>query len=329
MFIGSGPFPITAILLHRLTGKRVDCLELDNESANISRRVLNKIGMDDAIHVHVGNGSTFNLQPYDVVLAALLAKPKDAIMKNVLKSGQPDCSVLCRTSEGMRRLLYEPTSSEALAGFAVVEMQGAGYDDTISTMLLRRKSPQEHFGFKWLEHIGERELNLLVEMNNRVMVADNHNGFVRQRRADEYYYMQLSSDVNAGLKRLLIVGDNDTYCGQAVLSLFHQDTYRHRADISGLMLEPSARSKEVSINIGQCLIEQCERLKLELVTIDVRASSSQEKLWKYLGFKPYGHMPNYSKVGEVSYGGVLMYQEVSEMKVLLRKRLKAMYSDHA
>lgn len=329
IFIGSGPFPITAILLHELTGKKIDCLEQHQESATISRKVLKKLGLSEAIHVHVGNGATFDLSPYDVVLAALLAKPKSVIMQNILTNGNPACKVLCRTSEGLRRLLYETTLEDAYVGFDKLGFQSAGYDDTISTMLVApQKKSSDDTELVWLDALDVSEVQLLVDMANRIISDDNNNGYTKPRHVDDYLYSQLRQDVQAGLKRILVIKikNSQRYVGQAMITLFHQDTYVHRGDICSLMLHKSARSKEMSLAIAEELIKECERLNLEIVTIDVRAGSGQEKLWRYLGFNPYGELPKYAKVGTAYFSGIHLYQEVESMKTILRRRLEAMYS---
>lgn len=139
IFIGSGPFPITAILFHQMTGKRVDCLELDEASAKTSKEVFERLGLSDNMKVHIGDGGIYDLGEYDIVLNALLAKPKFKIMQNVLRTGRDDCKVLCRTSDGLRQLLYESASEDVFNGFDVKGFQCAGFDDTISTVLLGNK----------------------------------------------------------------------------------------------------------------------------------------------------------------------------------------------
>lgn len=140
VFIGSGPFPITAILYHQMTGKKVDCLELDENSAQTSEEVFKKLGLSDNMKVHVGDGGTYDLGKYDVVLNALLAKPKFKIMQNVIRTGHDNCKILCRTSEGLRQLVYESTPEDVINGFNLNGRHFAGYDDTISTVLLSKKN---------------------------------------------------------------------------------------------------------------------------------------------------------------------------------------------
>ena len=322
LFIGSGPFPITAILLHVMTGKVVECLECFEPSAVESRKALKRLNLEDKIIVHVGDGSSFNMQPYDLILNALLAKPKWDIMKNIKATGRKDCLVLCRTSFGLRRVLYEETPDHAVKGFLIKGTQTATYDDTISTWLLRSASSViDDLKFEWKDKLTDDDITRIVDMQNRILVTDNNNGFTGRRLSSEYYFNRLQSDVNAGLKTVLLIRDNDRVYGQMILARFLQDSYSHRAEVTTLMIEKFVRGGLVSIKVAEALLEQCENLDISLLTIDVRKGSKPESLWKYLGFVPFGELPSYSRIDNDEYKGVFMYQEVSELKKTLVKRL--------
>src|SRR5215212_2401873 len=114
LFIGSGPFPISAIYLSHFTGGMVDCLDRDPEAVEVSRQVIEALGFSESIRVFNGTGESFNAKDYDLVVIALLAKPKRRILRNLRRRVEPDCRVLCRTSFGLRTLIYDPTPEEAL-----------------------------------------------------------------------------------------------------------------------------------------------------------------------------------------------------------------------
>lgn len=181
--------------------------------------------------------------------------------------------------------------------------------------------------FLWLRKLERKHLLLMLDMWTKMVEEDNNNGFLSERTIEDYYFRRLANDVEEGLKRLLVIKDEEgKYLGQLVLNLFHQDTYGHRADVSSLMLLKEARDAKTSMEIANCLIEKCESLHLDIITIDVRGGTSQERLWKYLGFEIYGKMPFYSKVQEDTYHGIFMYQKVETMKSLMRDRLSGMYA---
>jgi hypothetical protein len=120
----------------------VDCLDANVPAIEASRKLLAKLGLSDQIHVHEGSGESFDVSPYDVIVIALLAKPKKQILQNIHQTSSDDCQVICRTSHGLRQLLYEPTrfDAELLQHFTLEDERivVGSYDDTISSVLLRK-----------------------------------------------------------------------------------------------------------------------------------------------------------------------------------------------
>jgi Nicotianamine synthase protein len=137
LFIGSGPLPLTAVLMHQQTGAYVTCIDCDPLAVAHSSRLLSKLRLDDAITVSSGRGEEVRIGRHDLVVIALLAQPKAAILANVANALRPDGHVLCRTSAGLKTLLYEPTEAILTPAFELVgEQIGAG-SLAVSTLLLR------------------------------------------------------------------------------------------------------------------------------------------------------------------------------------------------
>lgn len=137
LFIGSGPMPITAFCMQHRIDAPVDCLERSPEAVAESRSVIDILGLSDKIRVITGLGESVDVEAYDVVLVALLAKPKKLILENLLRTCRRDVKIICRTSEGSRCFVYEPTTMDDIPkGLNVVRTERAGIDDTISSSLL-------------------------------------------------------------------------------------------------------------------------------------------------------------------------------------------------
>lgn len=139
LFMGSGPMPITALCLKDRIGVPLDCLERNSDAIEDSRIVMRKLGCEGQIDIYQGYGEDVDVAAYDVILIALLAKPKKAILENILRTCQDDVRIICRTSDGSRSVFYEPTHEGAIpADLKRVGHARAGIDDTISSWLLRR-----------------------------------------------------------------------------------------------------------------------------------------------------------------------------------------------
>jgi antitoxin component of MazEF toxin-antitoxin module len=136
--IGSGPFPITAILLFTLFGIEVVAIDGNPEAVAISRQVIKTLNLESGISVEVGDGRSFVAEDASAVIVALLAHPKDLILKNIFDNYSNCSSVICRTSHGLRQALYRPTDPSSLARYSTIAIQRAFADQTISSISLAR-----------------------------------------------------------------------------------------------------------------------------------------------------------------------------------------------
>lgn len=142
LFIGSGPFPISAIWLHRILRIPVDGLDIVKDAVDGSRELLDKLKLSSAINILHESSESYDVSAYDVIIVALLAKPKLAILNNIFRSAKADCEVICRTSFGARGVIYEPTvlTQDILQKFTVEDTRvvAGNSDDTISSLLLKK-----------------------------------------------------------------------------------------------------------------------------------------------------------------------------------------------
>jgi hypothetical protein len=136
--IGSGPFPISALILATVFGMHVTAVERNGNAAVLSARVIKHLGLDGIIRVECGYGQHHVAEEVHCAIVALLAKPKDAILSNVFKNFARCSSVICRTSHGLRQALYSPAEARALASYDVRDTHIAAGDQTISSILLSR-----------------------------------------------------------------------------------------------------------------------------------------------------------------------------------------------
>lgn len=84
--IGCGGIPFTAILIARLTGARVLALDCDKEAVEVARRCVAAQQLENLIKVLHLDGTEVIPFDFDVALVALQARPKKAILDNLLQS---------------------------------------------------------------------------------------------------------------------------------------------------------------------------------------------------------------------------------------------------
>jgi hypothetical protein len=138
LFIGSGPFPITAIEYVRQTGCRVTCVEQLAEAVETSAIILRHLGLDQQIATAHARGQNYNMADHSVILVGVLAEPKDLILRRLDKHADASCRILCRTTIGVRRFIYPRTVPYPLQCFNPADFIRAAGDQVISIQLLRR-----------------------------------------------------------------------------------------------------------------------------------------------------------------------------------------------
>ncbi|OBZ12635.1 nicotianamine synthase family protein [Bacillus sp. FJAT-26390] len=113
VFVGSGPMPLSPIILHLLGGMEVICLEMDSVAYEASRSLLEHMGLGAKVTVVMENGSEFEYSSYNRVFVASLVRNKRAVLERISHTS-PDPLVAIRTAEGMSQIMYEAIDESQL-----------------------------------------------------------------------------------------------------------------------------------------------------------------------------------------------------------------------
>ncbi|MBI3300927.1 MAG: hypothetical protein HYZ72_02455 [Deltaproteobacteria bacterium] len=137
LFIGSGPFPISAILFSQHANCTVLCFDKDESAVAAARSTLDRLSLSDRIVVARGRGEDTPVDRFSTAIVAVLARPKEQILASIFRAA-PNCRVICRTTHGLRRILYEPVDDSILTAYSFRGAVVAQGDQTISSLLLTR-----------------------------------------------------------------------------------------------------------------------------------------------------------------------------------------------
>ncbi len=107
-FVGSGPFPISAIEYIRQTHCHADGYECRQDAMALSRDVVRHLGLDAYLRVIQQTGETVDYSSYSVILVGVLARPKAAIFDQICATAPPHRRILCRPPTGCEHLLRRP-----------------------------------------------------------------------------------------------------------------------------------------------------------------------------------------------------------------------------
>jgi GNAT superfamily N-acetyltransferase len=322
LFIGSGAFPISAIHLHFQTGAPVDCIGHLPDDVVLSRQALEKCGAGGPVRVFDDNEESYELEDYDLILIALRARPKKSILKNLRKRCRLGCRILCRTSTGLRQLIYEPTAARDLRGFHIRGEQRAEGPQTISTWLLETAgSAVSGIRLEWLRGIDADQAVQLLRLMNRTLEEETTIGFPGPLDEETGYGLmrQLDADLQAGRRHVLIAEKDGVIVGQLILTPNSTPNHRHMVELTRGTIDPSFRGGGLALLAFQEVARKCDELGRELICLDVRAGTLAAMWWQHFGFKPWGLLSDYSRVGENRYQGLYLSQSTADLKRRVRE----------
>lgn len=117
VFIGSGPLPLTLIMFNKVFKCKCIGIEIKDDVAELSRKVLDKLGLSGDIKIITGDENELANIDFDIVMVAAFAIPKVKVFANVWKYVDTTTPVLYRTYSGMRAILYSPVLESDTKGF--------------------------------------------------------------------------------------------------------------------------------------------------------------------------------------------------------------------
>jgi len=114
LFVGSGPLPLSAIVMHLRGRTEMTCLDLDPAACEVSESLLRRLGLGGKITVLQVDGADYDYRQFRRILVASLVPNKSAVLDRI-RSTAPGAIVGVRTAEGMRGLMYEAVDEARLS----------------------------------------------------------------------------------------------------------------------------------------------------------------------------------------------------------------------
>jgi GNAT superfamily N-acetyltransferase len=169
---------------------------------------------------------------------------------------------------------------------------------------------------RWVERLGEEEALRLIELMNAVIERDPIIGF--SSSIDRESGLELMSDVDhdiaKGNSHLLLASAQDRrLLGMGLLRQSKLPNCRHLAEIQIGFIHPSVRGGGLLEAMFSDFVQKCQALGADLLMLDVQEGTSSERLWRVLGFLPYGRLEDYARVGQRTHAGIYMYQYVADL----------------
>jgi hypothetical protein len=115
-FVGAGPLPISAIMLHQRTGLRVTCIDSNERAFQLGQRLICLLAAKEAGHKDIDKmihfihafGEEHDYRMHPVVFIASLVENKEQIINRIVDTSNAATTTIIRSAEGLSTLLYRP-----------------------------------------------------------------------------------------------------------------------------------------------------------------------------------------------------------------------------
>lgn len=142
LFVGSGPLPLSAILLAKERG--VNCILIDRsqEAVTLSQKLISKLSLQGQIQIIESDFSSFSFEAhFDVVMMASLlfdADNQETLLSILAQKLNFDLALL-RSAEGMRQLLYQKLDISLVKRYLSLQFLVHPHNDIVNSVLLCSK----------------------------------------------------------------------------------------------------------------------------------------------------------------------------------------------
>lgn len=147
LFVGSGPLPMTAIVLAKEYGVSSVLLDTNEAAVAISRKLIHKIGLASMVKVEFSSGEKYmKYSDFEVVYLAALAgvdeEAKNVIVENIAVQSTEHTHLIVRSAHSNRTLLYAPVDIHRIRGFSPI-LEVHPHNDVVNSVIILKKDARK------------------------------------------------------------------------------------------------------------------------------------------------------------------------------------------
>jgi hypothetical protein len=165
--------------------------------------------------------------------------------------------------------------------------------------------------FDWITELGDADLMEMKRILDVVATTTGTNGF--SEPLDEAELTALASKIRYGLAvgtlHHLMVRSGGKVVGIVTLEASSQPTRRHIVEIRRAAIPPDQRGRFLRRGWGEVL-RKCQAMGWEIAQIDV-SEDGPIVLWERMGFRIFGRVQDYARVGARRLEGVYMTLDIA------------------
>ena len=125
-------------MFNKVFGCKCIGIEQQADVAELSIKVLKRLGLENDIRIVVGDETAIKDLEYDILMVAALAEPKDRVFANIWEYVDENTPVIYRTYTGMRAILYSPVLDKDTRGFHKEVMMVPSGKTNNTSVLIRK-----------------------------------------------------------------------------------------------------------------------------------------------------------------------------------------------
>lgn len=146
LFVGSGPLPLTSIMLARQHGASVSNIDIDTDACRLSEALVARLGLEQKLQIACADIlSLSDLGDYDVIILAALVgmrqREKQQLLAHLSAAMRPGALLVVRSSHLLRALLYPRVEVHHLGELEPI-LELHPHDEIINSLIIARKPQQ-------------------------------------------------------------------------------------------------------------------------------------------------------------------------------------------
>lgn len=124
VFVGGGAMPMSSILLAEKYNISSVVLEMDSEVSEISKKLIDSLGLSRNIKILSSSGESFNYKGFDLIIIAVMAgfdlKTKELILERIKNTADKKILILARSSYGRIKYIYQSLPKNIFSEFNLI-----------------------------------------------------------------------------------------------------------------------------------------------------------------------------------------------------------------
>ena len=99
LHVGSGAYPITAIMLAKITDAEIVAIDRNSVAINLAKKVISKNELYKKITIKRGDGAEYPVESFDTIIISSCSVPKIEILEHIFKTAKPKSKIIVRELE--------------------------------------------------------------------------------------------------------------------------------------------------------------------------------------------------------------------------------------